>query len=242
MHSLKTPLDRIPLDISLGDMASTPACIVDQVSATLKEVFDRRMKDVEDVYQRRVTELEAHVRHRDRRIEDFQELLYLKDDAVKSLLLSLKESGAMLDQLRHDNMLLQREKDQLQQDIDDLEQRPEPMPCGMPELTRVALDQARRWDSDARVIEQKKEIGRLREKVEVLKASPITMGEFWERFEEKNLVESESEESLMPDYDPTETIFAFMRRLIIEIQEAEDEQEGGFQFSVLLPRIDPVFG
>ena len=147
----------------------------------------------------------------------------------------------MLDQLRNDNMLLQREKDQLQQDIDDLEQRPEPMPCGMPELTRVALDQVRRWDSDARVDEQKKEIGRLREKVEALKA-PITMGEFWERFEEKNLVETESEESLMPDYDPTETIFTFMRRLIIEIQDAEDEQEADFQFSVLLPRIDSVFG
>ena len=200
------------------------------------------MKDVEEVYQRRVTELEAHIRNRDRRIEDLQGLLAFRDDMVKSLLLSLRESNAVAGQLRSDNVLLQREKDQLQRDIDDLEQRPEPMPCGMPELTRVALDQVRKWDSDARVDEQKKEIGRLREKVEALKASPITMGEFWERFEEKNLVESESEESLRPDYDPTETIFAFMRRLIIEIQEAEDEQEGGFQFSVLLPRIDSVFG
>jgi hypothetical protein len=189
-----------------------------------------------------VTKLEAHVRHQDRRTDDLQELLAFRDDTIKSLLLSLRESNAVASQLRSDNALLQREKDQLQRDIDDLEQRPEPMPCGMPELTRVALDHVRRWDSDARVDEQKKEIGRLREKVEVLKASPITMGEFWERFEETNFVETDSEESLMPDYDPTETIFAFMRRLIIEIQDAEDEEEGEFGFSSLLPRIDSVFG
>jgi hypothetical protein len=197
---------------------------------------------MEEGYQRRVAELEAHVRHRDRRIEDLQELLGFRDDTIKSLLLTLRESNAVAGQLRSDNVLLQRENDQLQQCIYDLNQRPEPLPCGMPELTRVALDQVRRWDSDARVDEQKKEIGRLREKVEVLKASPITMGEFWRRFRENNLVEIESEESMMPEYDPAETIFAFMRRLIIEIQDAEDEEEGEFGFSSLLPRIDSVFG
>ena len=189
-----------------------------------------------------MAELEAHVRHRDRRIEDLQELLGFRDDTIKSLLLTLRESNAVAGQLRSDNVLLQRENDQLQQCIYDLNQRPEPLPCGMPELTRVALDHVRKWDSDARVDEQKKEIYRLREKVKLMNVGHITMGEFWRRFQENNLVEFVPEESLMPEYNPDECIFAFMRRLIIEIQDAEDEAEEGFGFLSLLPHIDSAFG
>ena len=70
-------------------MASASACLVDHVSA-MKEVFERRMKDVEEVYQRRVAELEAHIRHCDRRIEDLQELLTFRDDTIKSLLFLMR--------------------------------------------------------------------------------------------------------------------------------------------------------
>jgi hypothetical protein len=180
-------------------------------------VWERTVKDMEDLHQRKV-------------------------DEIKSILEALRESNSVICQLRAENRMLQRENAQLQQCIYDLNQRPEPLPCGMPELTRVALDHVRKWDSDARVDEQKKEICRLREKVKLLKAGHITMGEFWRQFREKNVVEMESVESMMPEYDPTETIFAFMRRLIIEIQDAEDEEEGEFGFSSLLPRIDSVFG
>jgi hypothetical protein len=229
-----------PLDIFVSAMASTP-CVIDQVSDILKGVFDRQMKEMEELHRQRVAELEAHIRHRDRRIEDLQELLTFRDAAVKSFLVSLRESHSAIDQVRHDKWILQKEKDQLLRRIDDLKQRPEPMPCGMPELTRAALDQVRKWDSDARVDGQKKEIGRLQAKVKLLKAGSMTMAEFWPRFEELNLVETMSGESMMPDYDPTENIFQFMRRLILEIQAEEDESEGEFAFSVLLPRVDPAF-
>ena len=69
----------------------------------------------------------------------------------------------------------------------------------------------------------------------------MTMAEFWQRFEELYHVETVSEESTMPDYDPTENIFAFMRRLTLEIQEEEDADAGEFGFTSLLPRIDPAF-
>ena len=206
----------VAIDISLSDMASVSACLADH-SASLMAVWERTVKDMEDLHQRKV-------------------------DEIKSILEALRESNSVICQLRAENRSLQRENAQLQQCIYDLNQRPEPLPCGMPELTRVALDHVRKWDSDARVDEQKKEICRLREKVKLLKAGHITMGEFWRRFQENNLVEFVPEESLMPEYNPDESIFAFMRRLIIEIQDAEDEEEGEFGFSSLLPRIDSAFG
>ncbi len=222
-------------------MASQSASLADQISATVRAVSERRIKDLMDIHLRRVAELEAHVRHRDRRIEDLQELMAFKDDTIASLRASLRESNAAVDHVRSENMQLERENDRLQQDIDNLKQRPEPLPCGMPELTRAALDQVRKWDSDARVDGQKKKIGMLQAKVEVLETCSITMGEFWRRFEQKYLVETVSEESMIPEYDPNENIFDFIRRLILEIQEAEEEAEDVFGFSSLLPRVDPAF-
>ena len=223
-------------------MASQSTSLADQISATVRAVSERRIKDLIDIHLRRVAELEAHIRHRDRRIEDLQELMAFKDETIASLRTSLRESNAAVDHVRSENMQLERENDKLQQDIDNLKQRPEPLPCGMPELTRAALDQVRKWDAEARVDGQKKEIRRLRQEVERLKTTPITMGEFWRRFQEKNLVEFVPAESLMPEYNPDESIFAFMRRLIIEIQEAEEEAEDEFGFMTLLPHVDAAFG
>ena len=118
-------------------MASTPKHIVDQVAAILKEVFDRRIDEMEESYRRVVVDLETHIRHRDRRVEDLQELLTMRDASVKSLMTSLKECHSAMDQLQNDKKVLQKEKQKLQDHIDDLERRPEPMPCGMPELTRL---------------------------------------------------------------------------------------------------------
>ena len=222
-------------------MASQSTSLADQISATVRAVSERRIKDLIDIHLRRVAELEAHIRHRDRRIEDLQELMAFKDETIASLRTSLRESNAAVDHVRSENMQLERENDRLQQDIDNLKQRPEPLPCGMPELTRAALDQVRKWDAEARVDGQKKEIRRLRQEVERLKTTPITMGEFWRRFQEKNIVEFVPAESLLPEYNPDESIFAFMRRLIIEIQEAEEEAEDEFGFMTLLPHVDAAF-
>ena len=222
-------------------MASQSTSLADQISATVRAVSERRIKDLIDIHLRRVAELEAHIRHRDRRIEDLQELMAFKDETIASLRTSLRESNAAVDHVRSENMQLERENDRLQQDIDNLKQRPEPLPCGMPELTRAALDQVRKWDAEARVDGQKKEIRRLRQEVERLKTTPIAMGEFWRRFQEKNLVEFVPAESLLPEYNPDESIFAFMRRLIIEIQEAEEEAEDEFAFMTLLPHVDAAF-
>ena len=175
-------------------MASAPGDIVDQVAAILKEVCDLRINQMEESYQRRVVDLETHIRHRDRRIADLQELLTMRDASVKSLMTSLKECHSAMDQLQNDKKLLQKEKQKLQERIDDLERRPEPMPCGMPELTRAALDQVRKWDSDARVDEQRKtnwhlrgyvkhndkEIARLEEEVENMRMGHgLQMNDVW---------------------------------------------------------------
>ena len=200
-------------------MASMSECLADPVSA---------MKAMEEGYQRRVAELEAHIRHRDMRIDELQESMAFKDETIASLRTSLRES--------------KMENDRLQRDIDNLKQRPEPLPCGMSELTRAALNQVLKWDAEARFDGQKKEIRKLREEVERLKTAPITMGEFWRRFQENNIVEFVPAESLLPEYNPDESIFAFMRRLIIEIQEAEDEADDEFAFMALLPHVDAAFG
>ena len=174
--------------------AMSSAQIVDQMAAALKEVCDQRIKEIEETYQRRIVDLETHIRHRDRRIEDLQELLTMRDASVKSLLTSLKECHSAMDQLQNDKKLLQKDKKKMQQRIDDLERRPEPMPHGMPELTRAALDQVRRWDSDARVDEQRKtiwylsrdvkhndkEIARLEEEVENMRMGHgLQMNDVW---------------------------------------------------------------
>ena len=41
-----------------------------------------------------------------------------------------------------------------------------------------------------------------------------------------------------PDYNPDEPLHAFMRRLILEVQDAEDQDMGEFGFSSMLPRVD----
>ena len=116
---------------------------------------------MEEYYQLRVTELEMTVRHRDRKIEDLQELIALRDAAVKSLLKSFGESNSVIDQLRNDKKLMQKEKNKLQERIDDLERRPEPLPCGIPKLTRVALEQVMKWDAEPCVADQRQTICRL---------------------------------------------------------------------------------
>ncbi len=50
----------------------------------------------------------------------------------------------------------------MQQRIDDLERRPVPLPCGLPQLTKDALEQVRKWDADASMDEQRKLISTLR--------------------------------------------------------------------------------
>ena len=153
-------------------MGSTAEQIVDQVAVALKEVCDRRIKEMEESYQRIVIELETYIRHRDRRIMDIQEVLTMRDASVKSLMTILKECHAAMDQTQNDKKVLQRqmqvkitnalvENELLERRVAELEQRPEPMPCGIPELTRAALDQVRKWDSDARVDEQRKTIWHL---------------------------------------------------------------------------------
>ena len=132
-----------------------------QLSATLMEIFERRTKEMEEYYQMQATELQMTVRHRDRRIEDLQELVALRDAAVKSLLKSIGESNLVIDQLRNDKKLMQKEKNKLQQRIGDLERRPEPLPCGLPSLTRAALEQVMKWDAEPCIAEQKKTICQL---------------------------------------------------------------------------------
>ena len=113
---------------------------------------------MEVYYQLRVTELEMTIRHRDRKIEDLQELIALRDAAVKLLLKSFGESNSVIDQLRNDKKLMQKEKNKLQERIDDLERRPEPLPCGIPKLTRVALEQVMKWDAEPCVADQRQTI------------------------------------------------------------------------------------
>ena len=76
--------------------------------------------------------------------------------------------------MQNDKKLLQKEKKQLQDHIDDLERRPEPLPSGFPESTRAALDQVRKWDADVRVDKQKKTIALLQHDVVELREKLIT--------------------------------------------------------------------
>jgi vacuolar-type H+-ATPase subunit D/Vma8 len=252
----------VVLSIPVSVMASTSS-ILDQVVADMKAMFDRQVEEREEIYQRRISELEALVRHRDRRIEDLQELVNFRDADIKLFVASLRECHTQIDRILKGKRLLEKERDDLQQRVDDLERRPKPMPCGLPNLTRAALDQVMKWDADCRVTDQKqticslgrtskhlqKENAALEDRLaaaedtikELRSGEGIRMQDFWSRFEELYLVETVSEESTTPEYDPTENIFQFIRRLILEIQEAEDEEEDVFAFSSLLPRIDPAF-
>ena len=65
----------------------------------------------------------------------------------------IKEMRVVLDALKAENA-------QLKGRIESLEQRPDPRPC-LPELTRVALDTVRKWDSDVRVEDQRRRIAEL---------------------------------------------------------------------------------
>jgi len=178
----------------------------------------------------------------------------MRDAAVSSLMTSLKECHSAMDQLQNDKKLMKKEKQKLQERIDDLERRPEPLPC-LPELTRAALDQVRKWDADIRVDEQKmaiwkldryikyqdKKIEGLIEDNHVLSTGyTIEMKDFWIQFGHIYAIE-EAEEWVLPRYDPSEKLFAFVRRLILEIQDEDDEEEGHFGFSMLLPRVNPAF-
>ena len=87
-----------------------------------------------------------------------KEVLTLRDAAVASMLSSLQEAHAAINQLRNDKKLLIKEKEKLQSRIDVLEARPEPLPCGLPQLTREALGVLWKWDRDARLDQQQEAI------------------------------------------------------------------------------------
>ena len=74
---------------------------------------------------------------------------------------SIGKSNSVIDQLRNDKKLLQKDKTKLQQRIDDLERRPEPLPCGIPSLTRAALEQVMKWDAEPCIADQKQTICQL---------------------------------------------------------------------------------
>ena len=122
-------------------MASTHEEFVGQLAASLKEVCDFRIQRIEEVFKSRLAEFEMLIQDRDHKIEDLQELLRLRDAGVTSLMNSLKECHSAMDQLQNDKKLLIKEKEVLKQRVAELEQRPEPLPCGLPKLTRAALDQ-----------------------------------------------------------------------------------------------------
>ena len=145
-------------------MASAPEQVVGQIADALKEVCDQHIKEIEESFQRRIFEIETHIRHRDQRIENLQELLKMRDAAVVSLTASLKECHNTMDQLQNDKKLMQKENQQLQQKIVELEQHPEALTCGLPDLTRAALDVVCKRDFDHRIAKQRNEIANLKAK------------------------------------------------------------------------------
>ena len=160
-----------------------------------------------------------------------------------------------MDQLQNDKKLMQKEKQQLQERIDDFERRPKPLPCGLPELTRKALDQVRKWDADVRVDEQKKTIWRLGQVVKhsnkeiegliednyaLSTGSIIEMKDFWRHFGHTYHIEGDPEDWELLTYEPSEKLFDFMCRLILMIHDEEDEEEGRFGFSRVLPEVSRV--
>jgi len=166
-------------------MASTHEEFVGQLADALKEVCDFRIQQIEEIFKSRVAEFEMQIRHRDRRIEDLQELLRMRDAGVASLMNSLKECHSRIDQLQNDKKLLIKEKEVLKQRVAELEHRPEPLPCGLPELTRAALDQVRKWDADTRVEEQRKLVAALQKQLESCDNATQTL-----QMDNKNLTES----------------------------------------------------
>ena len=138
-----------------------------------------------------------------------------------------------------------KEKEVLKRRVAELEQRPELLPCGLPERTRAAFDAVRKWDSDYLVDGQKKTIRRLQKEIEGLKqeverlrtGNGVVMKDFWEQFSKLYSVQEHPSERALPTYNPSEHLHSFVHRLILEIQDEEDRDEGTFGFSMLLPRV-----
>jgi len=135
---------------------------LEQDLAALRASCDRHMRDIENYYLRRIEEIEVLNRGRQHKIEELQDILKLRDAAVASLMTSLKECHHAIDRIQKDKMTLIKEKEELQKRVHELERRPEPLPCGLPELTRAALDQVRKWDADHRLDVQKQELWSMR--------------------------------------------------------------------------------
>lgn len=135
------------------------------------------------MYQQYIDVIEEHLRTRDEKLRSTQE-------HVKSLIQSLQDCHSDIDQLENDNLLLMEEIEVLQNRIAELEQRPEPLPCGLPDLTIAALEQVRKWDVALQKDNPRldmgrqlkfayKEIARLEEEVWSLRAGQIPMHEVW---------------------------------------------------------------
>ena len=238
-------------------MSLTPQQLGDSyrtVIADLEMSNSLTPQQIVDAYRNMVDYLCDSIRGRDLRIMILQELVSMRDSSVSSLMTSLNECHSQMDMLQKENKLLEMENEQLKEHINDLERRPKPLPYGLPELTRAALDQVRKWDADVRVDEQKKTIwhldravkhnskeieGLIEDNYAFSTGSIIEMKDFWRHFGHKYAI-AEAEERGLPTYDPSEKLFDFTRRLILAIQAEDSQSEGFYGFSELLPYVYPA--
>ena len=239
-------------------MSLTPQQLGDSyrtVIADLEMSNSLTPQQIVDAYRNMVDYLCDSIRGRDLRIMILQELVSMRDSSVSSLMTSLNECHSQMDMLQKENKLLEMENEQLKEHINDLERRPKPLPYGLPELTRAALDQVRKWDADVRVDEQKKTIcnldravkhsnkeieGLIEDNYAFSTGSLIEMKDFWRHFGHTYHIEGDPEDWELLTYEPSEKLFDFMCRLILMIHDEEDEEEGRFGFSRVLPEVSRV--
>jgi predicted RNase H-like nuclease (RuvC/YqgF family) len=190
-------------------------------------------------------------------IENQERTIKVLEDCVKALVVAKASYVEFIDEKLQENQetisQLEQENAKLHQRIQELEQRPQLPKCGLPDLTRAALDQVRKWDADNRVEDQTKTImnlrrdlkheikenARLEEEVQRCRlGKDLTMRNFWYQFSTYYLTEELPAEQVLPDYNPDENIYAFMLRLIEEIDDEQSRRVGTFGFSMLLPKVD----
>jgi chromosome segregation ATPase len=135
-------------------MADAPQQLAYQVG----RIYENVIENVKATYERDLQEREQLINLQKQENAALKEVITLRDAALASMLRSLQEAHAAIDQLRNDKKLLIKEKEKLQSRIDVLEARPEPLPCGLPQLTREALGMLWKWDADARLDQQRQTI------------------------------------------------------------------------------------